>query len=330
MSAFRSLTTLALFILIQASGISAAGSTTFIFPKGILNIWTFIAYIFLVVTTLAQASLALDMLRKGRPLEEDFQRRSLFTTIILFGILSLLAAYALDGLLWSKETHTINLQSLDFPSMYVMMDFTRAFAHILIYGALLLLLDYRIHVPRLQSYIFYEPKQTQSRTMTSATTFRLVSIILLLIMLAAAAASAGVGSRHSIVLYPPAAIRLSHPALYHLFLASYILTTALICVTSNIILVNRLAWELTEEVDLFDEYVLWRIARNICYILCIRAVYELIRDILLSGPHSGSINLSAFNLADILITGLTYASVCKTALGLGIQPKRWYWVFYYI
>lgn len=237
---------LAFFILIHARYISAAGSTTFVFPKDTLSACTFMVYCIIVLITILQAWLALDMYWRERSPEEDFQHRGLFTLLMLLGILSLVAAYTLDGLLWSRETNTIILHSLNFPIMYVMMDFTRALAHIIIYGALLLLLDYRSHLPHV------EPKR--SRFTALATTFRLTSIILLLIMLIAAAARAGVGSKHYIIHNTPATVSAYH-ALYHLFLASYILNTAVIGVASTVLWVNEQSWELTDEVYLFDKYV---------------------------------------------------------------------------
>jgi hypothetical protein len=60
----------------------------------------------------------------------------------------------------------------------------------------------------------------------------------------------------------------------------------------------------------------------ICPILAIRAIYQLINDIITSIPAVlFNMDGSAFALADILIRGLTYYAVIHVALGLGSLPK---------
>jgi hypothetical protein len=60
----------------------------------------------------------------------------------------------------------------------------------------------------------------------------------------------------------------------------------------------------------------------ICPILAIRAVYELINDIITSIPEVlFNMDGPAFALADILVRGLTYYAVIHVALGLGSIPQ---------
>jgi len=60
----------------------------------------------------------------------------------------------------------------------------------------------------------------------------------------------------------------------------------------------------------------------VCPILVIRAVYEIIVDIITANTSlSLEINFTAFILADILINGSMYFVVIHVVLGLGLLPK---------
>jgi hypothetical protein len=57
----------------------------------------------------------------------------------------------------------------------------------------------------------------------------------------------------------------------------------------------------------------------ICPILAIRALYELIVEVIILGDIN--INGQGLTLADVLIQGLSYLVVFNVALALGLLPK---------
>ena len=259
MSASRALTLALLLVIIHAPSISARGRGGGHFGGGgsihvSLNLdpidWvTFSSYIIFAVLTMLQALQGLGALGRTRRAEEDFHRRVPFILLTLLAILSLLTTYSLGAVIES-QTNEITLQSFNFVVASAMLSFVRAFTHISLYAALVLLLDYRNTIQALQ--------YGHSKSKNFVIAFRVVSVALLFIMFSCVLARAIIGSTQPMGYnygeQPPLAAR-AYGALYHLFIACYIVVTAIICGTSIILWMNKRPMDSQPHWLLFDANV---------------------------------------------------------------------------
>jgi hypothetical protein len=208
---------------------------------------TFSFFVVFAVFTVLQSLQALGRLKVRRP-EEDFPRRVLFVVVMLFTTLLLVADYTLGAILVSQNGG-VTLQSLNFLLASSMQGLMFELSHIFLYIALLVLLDYRTGAQTSQ--------YGNQRTKTFALVFRLTVAPLLLIMFSCTLAR--VIMRTTITFSytgdsVPVVIQVFN-ALYHLYLACYILTTIAIIGTSIVLWVNRLPAASPPEMLLFDTHV---------------------------------------------------------------------------
>jgi len=250
-----SVLSLALFVLIHAPIISArrgggSGGHTIHVSLNLdsVDAAIFSFYIIFAILTFLQMFQALGALGKRRPVEE-FPRRVPFITLALFAVLLLITAYSLFAVLQS-QINTTTLPSLNSRVAGAMASFTRTLSHVLLYAALLLLLDYRTGIQALQ--------YGNLRSKRFLIAFRSVSAVLLLIMFVCVLARVIIGSTQSLSYHygeePPLATR-AYDALYHLFLAFYVLTIVVICGVSVVLWTNRRPAQSQYDWLLFDTNV---------------------------------------------------------------------------
>ena len=220
---------IASLLVIHASYVSAlkAGTTVHFHPLHLdaIESVTFAFYIIFVFLTWVQVLGAVGGLRK-RKADDDFSRRRPFSLLIFLGILALFAMYVLGAILVS-QTKEVTLPSVNLAVFEAMASFVQALTHMFLCVALLLLLDYR---------------NGDSKSRNFVIGFRVVSAVLLLIMFVSALARAIIGSTRSMSYsngqQPPLAER-AYVGLYHLFLACYLLITAVICGLSVVLWMTR-------------------------------------------------------------------------------------------
>jgi hypothetical protein len=193
---------------------------------------TFSFYVIFSILTFLQALQALAALSKRRA-GEDFPRRVPFILLAFFGILSQLGTYSLSAVIES-QTNEVTL-SLNFVLLTTMLSFIRALTHVFLYAALLLLLDYRNTIQALQ----YQ----HSRSKNFVIALRVASVLPLLLMFVCIIARVIIGTTQAMSYFPneqpPVSVQ-SYNALYHLFVASYIIATAVICGGSIVLWMNKL------------------------------------------------------------------------------------------
>jgi hypothetical protein len=253
---------LALFILINAPDISARGgkgegsgssSSSFSFLNlDPMEAAVFALYIIFAVFTVPQVFKALSALRKRLP-DEDYPRRIPYILLILLVILTLITTYSLGAVI-QLQTNNLNitLTSVDWRTVLAMLGFTRTLAHVFLYAGLLLLLDHRSTIQALQ----YHDGRERSKQFVIA--LRCVGGLFLLLMLVCEIARVIISSTDSLTWYlgepQPSAVR-AYIALYHLFIASYAITTILICAASIILWTNRRPAESQYDWVMYDTHV---------------------------------------------------------------------------
>jgi hypothetical protein len=135
-----------------------------------------------------------------------------------------------------------------------MWSFTGGLAHVFLYAGLLLLLEYRSTIQALQY------GHTQSKLFVI--TLRCMGGLFLLLMLVCAIARVIIRSTDPLTWYigepEPPMVR-TFNALYHLFIASYVITTILICAASIILWTNRRPSETQYDWAMYDTHVSSRI-----------------------------------------------------------------------
>jgi hypothetical protein len=248
----------ALFVLINAPNITARGSkggggssiseSFSSLNLGSVDTATFSFYLIFCLLTLFQTLKALAILGKRRP-GEDYPRRKPFIILMILGILTLVAMYSLGAVIQS-QANGITLMSLNLDTALSMLTFTGTLIHVFFYAGLLVLLDYRSTIQALQ----YGHRRSKQFVIV----LRWVGGLFLLLMFICIIAGVIIRSTKNLTYYlgdpEPSATR-AYDALYHLFIASYLVTTTVICGTSIILWTNRRSPESQYDWAMYDEHV---------------------------------------------------------------------------
>jgi hypothetical protein len=259
---------LVLFILINAPNISARGgkgggrgSSSSSFSSlnlGSMDAAIFAMYIIFAVFTAFQVFTAFSALRKRLP-DEDYPRRIPYILLILLVVLTLISTYSLGAVIQS-QANNITVTSVDWNTVLAMLGFTRTLAHVFLYAGLLLLLDYRSTIQALQ--------YGHERSKQFVITLRCVGGLFLLLMLVCEIARVIISSTDSLTWYlgepQPSAVR-AYIALYHLFIASYVITTIVICAASTILWTNSRPAESQYDWVMYDTHVISRLFFSIFF-----------------------------------------------------------------
>jgi hypothetical protein len=240
----------ALFVLINAPDISARGgrgSGLSSLNLGSVDTATFAFYLIFCVLTSLQTLRALVTLSKRRP-GEEYPRRIPFIVLMILGMLTLVAMYSLSAVIQS-QVNDITLSSTSLDMALTMLTFTGTLVHVFFYAGLLVLLDHRSTIQAIQ--------YGHSRSRQFVAALRWVGGLFLLLMLICVIASVIIRSTNSLTYYfgdpEPLATR-AYNALYHLFIASYLVTTVVICGASIILWTNRRTSESQYEWVIYDEH----------------------------------------------------------------------------
>jgi hypothetical protein len=218
----------ALFALIYARNVSArrgggSGAEVSIHaPIDSMTAAIFAFNIIFAIFTFLQALKALGGLGKRRP-GEDFPRRKPFTMILLLGILAQGTAYTLGA-----------VYKMSLPTGSYWQKYTCALGHVFLYAGLLLLVDYRSKIQALQ----YGHKRSKPFVVA----LRSVSSVLLLLMFICLLLRSLLNFRN-----------FGNP--YYIFLASYIITTIVICGASITLWTNRRPLESQYDLLMYDAHV---------------------------------------------------------------------------
>jgi hypothetical protein len=219
-------------------------------------------YIIFAVFASFQVFKAFSALRTRQP-TEDYPRRIPYILLILLAALALVTTYSLGAVIQS-QTNNVTVTSLNWNMVLSMLNFTRILSHVFLYAGLLLLLDYRSTIQGLQ--------YGHARSKQFVIALRCVGGLFLLLMLICEITRVIIRSTDSLTWYigepVPLAAR-AYIALYHVFIASYVITTILICTASIILWKNRGPSELQPDWVMYDTHVssrLFYLFDTVCYI----------------------------------------------------------------
>jgi hypothetical protein len=231
----------------RGGGGGGGGGSSFSLNLDSVDTATFAFYILFAVLTAFQVLRAFAALRT-RQRDEDYPRRIPYLLIILLGVLSLISTYSLGAVVQSR-VNAVTVTS-DSRTVLGMLNFTRNLAHLFLYAGLLLLLDYRSTIQALQ--------YGHARSKHFVIALRCVGGLFFLLMLVCVIARVIIRSTDSLTWYlgepQPLAVR-AYIALYHLFIASYFISTILICGAAIILWMNRRPSESQYDWVMYDTHV---------------------------------------------------------------------------
>ncbi|PFH45794.1 hypothetical protein AMATHDRAFT_51463 [Amanita thiersii Skay4041] len=245
----------------------------------------------------------------GRKKEEDFDKRIPFIWCIFLGTASFLVEYILGAILYSQLGSSIRL-SRGAPSAFTL---TQEIGMEFIYTGLLFLLACRGSIETtLGMYRLLGGKISKGGPE------HFIACILLLVMLASTVTRAVMSA--TITGNIPDAIYATYDTLRHLYVGAFCILTFMISLWSSLLWRHSKPSTLTHDLMHFDTYVLHRIVILISPALGIQALYEVIRDTIITHPaFYNNISILGLNLATLLVQGMTTSFVIFITYTLGHQ-----------